>query len=857
MSLDPSKLDRLARMALSDPVAARELLERRAAERSLLGFVNLTWPILEPGRKFVTGWPVEAIAEHLEAVERKEIRRLLVNVPPGCTKPVWEEESVLTARGRVPLKDIRVGDLVLTHRGRFRAVAAVHEQGELPLVCVETELGRAVKSAPDHPFLTPGGWREARHLRPGEAVAVTPVLEESDSEYLDPREARFLGYLVGDGGVSHGAKTFTNEDPEILDDFECCAHFLGFGTRRRNVRRDTWTISLNAGHTSRLREYLEQTGLNGKNSYTKRVPPRVDQGGLVAVAHFLGAYWSCDGYTGVRHQNGTKTSYLSKATTVSLGLAYDLQHLLARIGIPARVRTKIAKLKTKRQGDMYTSYEVAATDQHTVSKFVSLPGLCSRKRERIKAALPRQFDGALMADRVLSVTPCGVGRCRCLTVEEDHSFTAGDLVVSNSMLCNVFFPSWCWGPRGHSSWRFLSWSYSERLTFRDSQKCLNLIGDPLYQKHWGERVQLDPAEQSKAKFALKGTGWKLASSVGGAATGERGDVLVIDDPLNATEIASEAALNEVLEWFTTVVNSRVNDHTSAIVVIMQRLHQLDVAGHILEHDLGYDRLIVPMEYEPDHPYQSRTTLGWEDPRTEPGELMWPERFPADYVAQEKATMASWGGDHAISAQYQQRPSPKGGGMFKRADIQIVMPHEVPPGDDVRGWDLAGTKDRRAPYTVGLKLRRAMIDGRPHYYITDVRRGKLKPGEVRSLILKTAEEDTTAVYQSIPQDPGQAGKAQRSDLAALLEGYAFGFSPETGSKEDRARLIAAQAEVGNLSIVRAPWTEALLQEMESFPAGAYKDQVDALSRAFSVHVRRRTTSPGVGATLVEMTSPEID
>jgi predicted phage terminase large subunit-like protein len=214
-------------------------------------------------------------------------------------------------------------------------------------------------------------------------------------------------------------------------------------------------------------------------------------------------------------------------------------------------------------------------------------------------------------------------------------------------------------------------------------------------------------------------------------------------------------------------------------------------------------------------------------------------------------MSSWGGDFAISGQFQQRPAPRGGGMFKRDWIKVVDLHEVPSGGQrARGWDLAGSRDGRAAFTVGARLERHERDGRAVYYVTDIVRDRLTPGQVRDKILACAVRDGRSVTQDLPQDPGQAGLAQKHDLAGLLDGYSFSITPESGSKEDRARPLAAQAEAGNLHVVRAPWTEALIRELTTFPAGAYKDQVDALSRAYARLLRSRRSSVGGSPVVVE-------
>jgi predicted phage terminase large subunit-like protein len=400
-----------------------------------------------------------------------------------------------------------------------------------------------------------------------------------------------------------------------------------------------------------------------------------------------------------------------------------------------------------------------------------------------------------------------------------------------SLTTNVFWPAWEWGPAGLPSMRYISASYSERLTMRDNRRCRNVITSEIYQRHWGDKFSLMGDQNAKLHYANDATGFKLATSVGGLATGERGDRFVIDDPHNVTESESELKRETALQWFTEVVPTRLNDaDKSATVIIMQRVHERDISGLILSEGLGFDHLCLPMEYEDDHPFMSKTRVNFVDPRTTDGEFLWPQRFSPNYLDNElKPTLRSWGGEYAVAGQLQQRPSPRGGGMFKRDDFGVVA--QTPTGEvvrRVRGWDLAATA-KGGKFTAGVLLARTRT-GR--IFVEDVVRGQWSDLEVEMQIKAAAMRDGKRTCQSLPQDPGQAGKAQKSALARLLEGFDVHFSLESGDKEHRARPIAAQTEAGNVSLLNCGWNEKFLGEVETFPRGAYSDQVDALSRAYA-------------------------
>lgn len=416
-----------------------------------------------------------------------------------------------------------------------------------------------------------------------------------------------------------------------------------------------------------------------------------------------------------------------------------------------------------------------------------------------------------------------------------------------SLITDVFWPAWEWGPKNMPHMRYVCAAYSEQLTLRDNRKCLALLKSDAYQEHWGDRVELDKDEQSKHKFANMSMGFKLATAVGGSATGERGDRVIIDDPHNVKDSESEAKRAEALYWFTEVMPSRVNSEASAIVIIMQRVHEEDVSGLILEKELGYEHMCVPMRYEVDHPFKSCTTIGFEDPRTKDGDLAWPELYPLSRIERDEKVMRSYGGEFAIAGQFQQRPAPRGGGMFQEKDFLYVDVKDVPDsGHVVRGWDLAATKDGRAAWTVGLRMRRTKNG---NLYIEDIERLRGTPSEVDAAILKCARADGTRTTQDLPQDPGAAGKHVKAALAQLLEGFNFHITTESGSKEDRARPLASQAEAGKIHLVRAPWNRTFLAEACVFPAGRFKDQVDAASRAYARLLMKKGRKVGAAPTLI--------
>lgn len=261
---------------------------------------------------------------------------------------------------------------------------------------------------------------------------------------------------------------------------------------------------------------------------------------------------------------------------------------------------------------------------------------------------------------------------------------------TKSLFTDVFWPAWEWGPQNKPWYRYICASYSNHLTERDNMRCRNVVLSDRYVKLWGNRFGISNEQFTKVKFANTKTGWKLATSVGGIGTGERGDRCIADDANNPLEMESEAIRDHTNMWFTEILPDRLNNpQESAIVVIQQRTHEEDVSGTALSRDMGYTHLMIPMRYIPGRYLTGWSGNGiksykgdevtefldsggeifWKDPRDEEGELAWVERFPKAVCDQLEADK----GPYAWAGQYQQNPEPRGGAIIKRDYWQVWHP----------------------------------------------------------------------------------------------------------------------------------------------------------------------------------------
>jgi predicted phage terminase large subunit-like protein len=827
---------------------------------SLSYFIKQAWSIIEPGQPYIHGWHIDFICNHLEAITRGEVledgtpyNRLLVNVPPG---PGWVENLVMTDRGRIRLGDIRPEDRVLTHTGSFQRVSACYSKGMLPTLRIKTRSGREMVLTPDHNVLTPDGWVEARHLRVGSALGVVTPKRGIASDRIGPEEARLLGYLIGDGSFTQATVSFTNHDEDVVLDFMGCCAALGLGVTRGN----RGIVRVRGGKA--VHDWLQGHGLNHCSSYEKLIPDAVLGSSNEIIRHFIGAYWSCDGMIEVRNTRSRGSRYRASATTVSRRLADDLMHALTRVGIHSCLREKERALVTAAQpGGVYRSFNVEVYSEADTARFIDMPGLCQRKNEIAKRCEDRRFDHTLMEDPVVLIEDGGLRECMCISVDNDHSLTWSDIAVHNTMkslLIGVFWPAWEWGPQNMPHMRYVCASHSQELAVRDGLRMRRLVQSEWYQNNWGDRVKLTGDQNQKIKFENTATGFRQAAAAG-SITGSRGDRVIIDDPLSVDDAGSDAVRGTTNTWFLEAVPTRLNNpKTSAIIVIMQRLHEEDVSGIILDKQLGYDHIMLPMRYDPSRAMP--TALGYEDPREIDGELLFPQRFPVEVVDRDEKAM----GPYATAGQFQQTPEPRGGGIIKREWWQLWEHDVFPPMDYIiASLDTAYTEktenDMSALTIWGIFSNdmiakpTKMVSRNGTLYEAAINEGRAYAEQHPKLVLISSWAVRLPLHELVSKVAATC-KAMRVDLL-LIEAKASGISVSQelrrlygnedwgvqminpGAQDKMARLYSVQHLFAE-GMIYAPdraWADQVITQCAQFPRAKHDDLVDTVSQALR-HLR---------------------
>lgn len=389
---------------------------------------------------------------------------------------------------------------------------------------------------------------------------------------------------------------------------------------------------------------------------------------------------------------------------------------------------------------------------------------------------------------------------------------------SKSTLVSVAFPCWEWI---HRPWmKYLYASYSGTLSIRDSVACRRLIMSPWYQARWGNVFSLTDDQNVKMRFENSQHGVRIATSVGGTTTGEGGDRIIVDDPHNVKEAESEVVRQSVLDWWHQAMSTRLNDpKRGAHIVVMQRVHDQDLSGSILERG-GYYHLMLPCRYEGQ---KTHWMIGWQDPRTVEGELLWPERFDEKHVSELEKTL----GSYAAAAQLQQRPTPAEGGIFKKSWFRT---YENRPTfiRIIESWDTATSEKELSAYSV-CTVWGETVEG--DIYLLYVDRQRLTFPQLKAQVVAIHQrfnghgiliEDKSSGRQ-LCQDIGQGTRLPIIPVQ-VTKGQ---------DKVSRAMGCSPMIEAGRVYIpLNAAWLGAFMQEVLTFPNSQYKDQVDSMTQALN-------------------------
>jgi len=388
-----------------------------------------------------------------------------------------------------------------------------------------------------------------------------------------------------------------------------------------------------------------------------------------------------------------------------------------------------------------------------------------------------------------------------------------------SLLTSVFWPTYTWTIHPHTRWLFAS--YAQSVSTRDSVKRRDLVSSQWYRSLWGDKVTIAKDQNQKTEFQNTAKGYMMSSSVGASITGAGGDYIVIDDPLDPKQALSDIQRDTANRWIDQTISTRLNDkRRGVIVLIMQRLHERDVTGHLLskKDDTGvpdWHHVSVPAEAT------KKTTIQFPVSKTKvernTDDLLWPQKEDREILDRQKRAM----GSYAYAGQYQQSPAPLEGGLFKKQWWRFYQPSLLPQESVeqlVQSWDMSFKSAQDNSFVVGQVWARVGVN---RFLLDQVRFHGDFPKTVQAVVgMKHKWPHSTAI---LIEDKAN-GPAVISTLNSTIQGI-IAITPK-GSKEARAAAVSYQVEAGNIQLPNpedCPWVEEFMLECEQFPNAEHDDQ----------------------------------
>jgi len=398
---------------------------------------------------------------------------------------------------------------------------------------------------------------------------------------------------------------------------------------------------------------------------------------------------------------------------------------------------------------------------------------------------------------------------------------------SKTSIVSVAWPAWEWGPAGRPQRRALFTSYGSGPALSAAVKSRRLILSRWYQHRWGTRFKFASDQNVKSRFENDRGGARFSSSFESGVTGEGGDLIAVDDPTQLDDDENIEKLEHVIDEWDGTIATRINNERANRVIIMQRLNQRDLSGYVLDQakrlHQEWTLLRLPEEFEVDTRTRVfiRGKLFFEDPRKVEGELLHPERFGRETIADLKTVS----GSYRYAGRFQQRPAPRAGGIFQREwwRYWTVLPGRFDEWS--QSWDATFDKVGVDPSYVCGQVWAKLGAFR---YLIDQVRGRMTFTETCNAIEAMTAKWPQARLKLIER------KANGAAILDALKGKISGMVPieVTEDKVTRAKAVSPDVESHNVYLPHPserPWTGDFVEETALFPRAAHNDQVDAMTQ----------------------------
>jgi len=817
---DPTRRSRLEAIAAEIERRKNKKLQSNP-DGGLMEFVRYFWDVLEPNTEFVYGWPLEAVCKHLEAVSRGEITKLLINVPPGFMKslltdvfwPAWEwgpqgkpylrYVAFSYSAGLTERDNSKFRDLILSkkYKDLWGDVFEAKKIGEVKITNSRTGSKLATSV---------GGIGTGER---GDRIICFPY-EELVATEQGPLP---IGHVVENKlkikAWSYNHKTNTFELQPIIG----------------------W-------HKNPSRELIKLTFEDGSCvTSTKDHKFLTNEGYKEAQSLFVG---------------NSLLSAPSRMLVSSSSITVPQIQIEMGPNLFSTDTSYCAHTNTKFFAKNFSSIVMSCRNltnnffsqmRYTISKSSMFFAICNVLSScsvfKVFKSTIRSIS-VFMSNFMSHWNRAYKSFCNKLMAKTINGFS----IISQSYSGISFIKDWShnfsWNSQNMTVSNCCSWKAFDTTKIRNQ---INVCKTNNIFPNFNRIVSIE-----HIKDLPSSTYCITVENNHNLLCGTLANIIAsnCDDPHNIKDGESDVIRSETTRWFREALSNRLNDmEKSAIVVIMQRVHEADVSGVILSEIEGYEHLMIPMEYDPGRICQ--TSIGWEDPREEEGELAWPERFPPEVVDNMRSTL----GPYAYAGQYQQCPTPRGGGIFKREWWNLWNdPFDAyPPLEFVLvSVDTAYTKKEENDPSACTVWGLFRENGAPRIMLLYAWRKHL---ELHGKYEPRSDSETNEDFRRRTQPlwgliewiaytcrrykadrliiEGKASGLSVAQEIQRLYGYeGWGVEIVQPQADKVARAHAVQPIFSQL-LVYAPdrdWADMVIDEMSTFPKGRYKDLTDSTTQA---------------------------
>lgn len=389
-----------------------------------------------------------------------------------------------------------------------------------------------------------------------------------------------------------------------------------------------------------------------------------------------------------------------------------------------------------------------------------------------------------------------------------------------SIIISVAWPAWILGQ--NPSKKIIAVSYSQHLANKLSSDCRVVMQSDWY-KAMFPKTRIERGNNAKSKFVTTEQGFRFATSVLGTLTGEGSDFVVIDDPMTPLQASSHGKREGVTDWFDQTLLSRLNDKKKGVIMlVMQRLHQKDLTGHLLNKG-NWDKIVMPAIAPANKTYEISDFIHHRKEK----EALHPERESLEDLEKLKNEM----GSRAFNAQYQQDPMASTSQLMNSKWLRRYNTNAEPPSGYIyQSWDCAFKVTDESDYSVCTTWRVTSNC----LYLVDVFRDKLNFPDLKNQVIRLYERYSPA---GVIIEDKAAGQSLIQQLQAETMLPVLSFMPKR-DKETRFVTVTPMLEAGKVYVpYAAPWLAEFELEMMNFPHAKHDDQVDSVTQFLSWYADR--------------------